>query len=29
MVRRSRRFDRRNSDGRLVYTSLIVDAIRP
>jgi predicted SAM-dependent methyltransferase len=29
IVRRSRRFDRRNSDGRLVYTSLIVDAIRP
>jgi YD repeat-containing protein len=29
MVRRSRRFDRRNAGGRLVYTSLIVDAIRP
>ncbi|MEI8307584.1 MAG: hypothetical protein WCF99_11030 [Chloroflexales bacterium] len=29
MVRRSRRFDSRNAGGQLVYTSLIVDAVRP
>jgi predicted SAM-dependent methyltransferase len=29
MVRRSRRFDTRNAGGQLVYTSLIVDAIKP
>jgi predicted SAM-dependent methyltransferase len=28
-IRRSRRFDQRNAGGKLVYTSLIVDAIRP
>ena len=29
MVRRSRRFDHRNAGGQLVYTSLIMDGIRP
>lgn len=29
LVRRSRRFDQRNTGGQLSYTSLIVDAIRP
>jgi predicted SAM-dependent methyltransferase len=29
LVRRSRRFDPRNHDGRLRYTSLIVDACKP
>lgn len=29
LIRRSARFDSRNAGGRLVYTSLIVDAIRP
>lgn len=29
MIRRSRRFDPRNSDGSLTYTSLIVDAVKP
>ena len=28
-IRRSRRYDPRNQDGRLHYTSLIVDAIKP
>jgi predicted SAM-dependent methyltransferase len=28
-IMRSRRFDKRNSGGELLYTSLIVDAIRP
>ncbi|MZP43008.1 methyltransferase domain-containing protein [Heliobacterium gestii] len=28
MIHRSRRFDRRNVDGRLGYTSIIVDAIK-
>jgi predicted SAM-dependent methyltransferase len=28
-VRRSRRFDNRNKDGNLNYTSLIIDAIKP
>ncbi len=29
MVKRSARFDQRNQDGKLVYTSLIVDAVKP
>lgn len=29
MIRRSKRFDQRNADGHLRYTSLIVDAIKP
>ena len=29
MIRRSKRFDNRNRDGALHYTSIIVDAIRP
>ncbi len=29
MIRRSRRFDPRNQDGKLEYTSLILDARRP
>ncbi|EXI87566.1 MAG: hypothetical protein AW11_02430 [Candidatus Accumulibacter regalis] len=29
MIRRSRRFDPRNCNGSLTYTSLIVDAIKP
>jgi predicted SAM-dependent methyltransferase len=29
MIHRSRHFDERNKDGRLNYTSLIVDAIKP
>lgn len=28
-IRRSKRFDERNNDGKLNYTSLIVDAIKP
>jgi len=28
MIHRSRRFDERNQDGRLVYTSLIIDAVK-
>lgn len=28
-VSRSRRFDSRNIDGKLNYTSLIIDAIKP
>jgi len=28
-VRRSKRFDSRNKDGNLNYTSLIIDAIKP
>lgn len=29
LIRRSRRFDPRNSNNRLLYTSLIIDAIKP
>jgi predicted SAM-dependent methyltransferase len=29
MIHRSRRFDERNSDGSLVYTSIILDAVKP
>lgn len=29
LIRRSRRYDPRNADGTLRYTSLIVDAVRP
>lgn len=28
-IRRSKRYDKRNNDGKLNYTSLIVDAIKP
>ncbi len=29
MVNRSARFDKRNQEGKLVYTSLIIDAVKP
>lgn len=29
MVKRSARFDERNREGKLVYTSLIIDAVKP
>jgi predicted SAM-dependent methyltransferase len=29
MIRRSKRFDKRNRDGKLVYTSIIMDALKP
>jgi predicted SAM-dependent methyltransferase len=29
LVRRSRRFDERNKNGQLIYTSIVLDAIKP